>query len=161
MNKIAFRRLDAKGFEVISFPDRQYRFAMGQRNFVDTLSEDFPAERTALQEYTDRIGKMCTDISLYSLREKQLSIIEDYDLTTGAAAYIRSVIADQRLCNIIAGNNLLYAGHETKTPLFIHALINHSFIESAWRVTGGSHQLVIVISTFRQTAGPCSPVQKR
>jgi all-trans-retinol 13,14-reductase len=37
---------------------------------------------------------------------------------------------------------MLYAGHEQKTPLFIHALINHSFIESAWRIVDGSYQIV-------------------
>jgi all-trans-retinol 13,14-reductase len=37
---------------------------------------------------------------------------------------------------------MLYAGSASKTPLYIHALINNSFMESAWRIADGSHTLV-------------------
>jgi all-trans-retinol 13,14-reductase len=153
MEKLTLQRLDQDGFEVIDFNDAQYRFAMGQKEFVNTLAEDFPAEKSGLQEYTGRIRDICSTISLYTLREEHKSIIENYDLSLGAANYISSVIQDPRLRNILAGNNLLYAGHERKTPLFIHALINHSFIESAWRVVGGSHQMVDILKTNLESNG--------
>jgi all-trans-retinol 13,14-reductase len=146
MDKLKFRKLDHEGFEVIDFPDRQYNFAMGQDNFVNTLAEQFPSERDGLKAYTEKLGKICSSISLYTLQDEQFSIISDSDLSTGAADYIHSVISDNRLRNIVAGNNLLYAGHEQKTPLFVHALVNHSFIESAWRVVDGSHHLVNVLA---------------
>jgi len=154
MDRLTFTRLDEDGFEIISFPDAQYRIAMGESNFVETLARDFPGERAALQEYHSRIREICEGISLYSLRDDQLSIAENYNLSGGAADYIKSVISDQRLRNVLAGNSLLYAGHETKTPLLIHALINHSFIESAWRLNGGSHQLVNALTaTIRANGG--------
>lgn len=154
MEKLNLQRLDNNGFEIIHFDDGQYRFAMGESNFVDTLAKSFPAERESLRVYTNRIRQVCSSISLYTLQEEQISLIENYDLSLGAADYIASVISDPRLRNILAGNNLLYAGHETKTPLFIHALINHSFIESAWRVVDGSHQLVNVLkSNILQNGG--------
>ncbi len=40
----------------------------------------------------------------------------------------------------------MYAGHERKTPLMIHALINNSFIESAWRVVDGSHLMINILA---------------
>jgi all-trans-retinol 13,14-reductase len=138
--------LDPEGFEVISFPDGQYKFAMGQENFVNTLAERFPPERNGLKTYMENLRKICTSVSLYALQDERYSIFGDYNLSTGAADYIQSVIADYRLRNIIAGNNLLYAGHERKTPLFTHALINHSFIESAWRVVDGSHKIVNILA---------------
>ena len=146
MDKLKLRKLDPEGFDVIDFPDRQYCLGMGQENFVNILAEQFPSERGALKTYTEKLGKICSSISLYTLQDKQHSIIGDYDLSTGAHDYISSVLSDDRLRNIVAGNNLLYAGHEQKTPLFIHALINHSFIESAWRVVDGSHQLVNLLT---------------
>jgi len=147
MDKINLQRLDKDGFELIHFNNGLYPFAMGESNFVNTLAAGFPAERNGLLEYSRRIRQVCSAISLYTLREEQISIFGNYDLNIGAADYIASVISDPRLRNILAGNNLLYAGHETKTPLFIHALINHSFIESAWRVVDGSHQLVNVLKS--------------
>jgi all-trans-retinol 13,14-reductase len=153
MNKDLFRRLDADGFERISFNDGQYRFAMGQSDFVETLVAHFPSEKAGLEKYTRRINDICRAIPLYSLQEEQLSIMGNHDLSAGAADYIRSVIGNPRLRNILAGNNMLYAGHEEKTPLFIHALINHSFIESAWRVKDGSHQIVNRLINNIKSAG--------
>jgi all-trans-retinol 13,14-reductase len=153
MDNIPFRRLDATCFERISFNDGQYCFAMGQPDFVETLAKDFPGERAGLEEYTRKISEVCKAIPLYSLQEEQLSLIGNHDLSAGAADYISSVIGSPRLRNILAGNNLLYAGHEQKTPLFIHALINHSFIESAWRVMDGSHQIVNKLIDNIKSAG--------
>jgi len=146
LQDLKLERLDPEGFEIIDFPDGTYRFAMGQENFVETLAQSFPSEREGLRKYADTIRDICNTISLYSLKEEQVSIFNNYDISTSAADFIRSVITNPRLRNILAGNNMLYAGHETKTPLFIHALINHSFIESAWRVVDGSHHLVNLLA---------------
>jgi all-trans-retinol 13,14-reductase len=153
IGKVPFRRLDADGFEQISFNDGRYRFAMGQENFVESLAEQFPGERAGLEKYAQKISDVCSAIPLYSLQEEQLSLIGNHDLSTGAADYINSVIESPRLRSILAGNNLLYAGHEQKTPLFIHALINHSFIESAWRIMDGSHQMVSILMNNIKSAG--------
>ncbi len=153
MDTIDFKRLDADGFERISFNDGEYRFAMGQPGFVETLASVFPEERKGLEEYTRKISDVCNAIPLYSLQEEQLSILGNHDLSAGASDYINSVISSPRLRNILAGNNLLYAGHEQKTPLFIHALINHSFIESAWRVMDGSHLVVNKLTGNIKSAG--------
>ncbi len=117
------------------------------------MLQTFPEKGRDLEKYTSRISDICSAIPLYSLQEEQLSLIGNHDLSTGAADYISSVIESPRLRNILAGNNLLYAGHEQKTPLFIHALINHSFIESAWRVMDGSHQIVNKLIDNIKSAG--------
>jgi all-trans-retinol 13,14-reductase len=59
-----------------------------------------------------------------------------------------------RLSSILAGNNFLYAGSKGKTPLYIPALINHSFISSAWKMVGGSQQIIdLLISSIQQYGG--------
>lgn len=146
LDKLKLRRLDTPGFEVIDFNDGQYKFAIGKENFLETLAKDFPAERNGLKEYIRKINDICSAISMYSFSEEQSNIIDNNNLSTGAANYIKSVITDPRLQNIIAGNNMLYSGTENKTPLFIHALINNSFIESAWRIVDGSHQIVNILA---------------
>jgi len=139
---LPFKRLDEKGFDVINFQDGTYSLAMGHENFRDTLLKSFPREKPGLTRYLERIREICMSFSLYNFSDRYSSIFENESLGTGAAAYIQSVISDERLQQVIAGNNLLYAGHQSKTPLLIHALISNSFIESAWRIIDGSHQLV-------------------
>jgi all-trans-retinol 13,14-reductase len=140
--RLQLKKLDENGFEVIDFRDKQYRFAMGRERFLETLCRDFPHERKGLQAYLQKINDVCMAIPLYTFSGETSKIIDNENLNTGAAAFIRSVIKDQRLCNILAGNSMLYSGYENKTPLYIHALISHSFIESAWRISGGSHLMV-------------------
>src|SRR5512145_457427 len=41
IGKLKLRKLDEKGFELIDFPDGQYRFAMGKDRFVETLAKEF------------------------------------------------------------------------------------------------------------------------
>ena len=55
---------------------------------------------------------------------------------------------------MLAGNNLLYAGVADKTPLYIHALITNSFIESAWKcIDGGSQIAKLLNKRIRENGG--------
>ena len=140
--KLNLKKLDPNGFEIITIPGGRYRFVMGRENFLETMSANFPDERKGLKAYMETINNVCASMPLYTLSEDTgISDINKFS-NTGAADYIRSVIHDNRLQNALAGNNLLYAGNEYKTPLFTHSIINHSFINSAWQITDGGHQLV-------------------
>jgi all-trans-retinol 13,14-reductase len=119
---------------------------MGRERFIETLARQFPSERKGLIEYTRKIREICMDISMYSFSEVPSNMIDNNILAIGASDYIRSVFTDTRLQNIVAGNSMLYSGTSNKTPLYIHALINHSFIESAWRIADGSHNLVNILA---------------
>ncbi len=139
---IKLKRLDEDGFDVISFKDGKYKLAMGHENFIDSLSRHFPGEKRGLNRYVQRLKSICSSIPLYCLSDRPFNIFEDTSLSIGAGDFIKSEISDYRLQNVIAGNNLMYAGHETKTPLLVHALISNSFIESAWRIVDGSHLMI-------------------
>jgi all-trans-retinol 13,14-reductase len=147
LNKgLSLRRMDENGFDIINLPSGKYPIAMGHENFRDKLLHFFPREKDGLSRYLETIKGICSSISLYNLSDKPFNILECSSLGVGAADYIRSEIKDKRLQNVIAGNNLMYAGHERKTPLMIHALINNSFIESAWRVVDGGHLMIKILA---------------
>jgi all-trans-retinol 13,14-reductase len=153
-DKLKLRKLDEKGFDVISFSDRSYNLAMGHDNYRDTLLQYFPNEKQGLTRYLQKIKSICSSIPLYNLSDKPFNIFECTSLGIGAADYIRSEISDFRLQNVIAGNNLMYAGHDRKTSLLTHSLINNSFIESAWRIVDGSHLLIkILANNIRKNGG--------
>ncbi|MCU0460836.1 MAG: FAD-dependent oxidoreductase [Bacteroidales bacterium] len=146
IGKLKLRKLDENGFDIINLPSGRYPLAMGHENFRETLLKYFPEENNGLTNYLETIRTICSSISLYNLSDKPFNIMECNSLGIGAADYIKSVIKNPILQNIIAGNNLMYAGHDKKTPLMIHALINNSFIESAWRVVDGSHLMINILA---------------
>lgn len=155
IEKVKFKRLDEDGFEMISFPDGKYPMAIGHDNFRKRLTEYFPGEKDNLKAYLNKIKSICDSIPLYNLSESHFNIFECESFGVGAADYIRSVISDPRLQNILAGNNLMYAGNENRTPLLIHSLIGNSFIESAWRVVDGSHHLINALVDSVKSKGGC------
>ncbi|MBN1108461.1 MAG: NAD(P)/FAD-dependent oxidoreductase [Bacteroidales bacterium] len=151
--KVSFRRLDEDGFDIVSFPDGKYPLAIGHENYIGQLTKYFPGEKPGLQRYLNTIKGICSSISLYNLSEKPFSIMECESLGMGAAAYLKSEIKNVRLRNVVAGNNLMYAGDASKTPLMIHALISNSFIESAWRIVDGSHRMIRILANNITGAG--------
>lgn len=146
LGKLKLQKLNEDGFDIISIQGQKYKLAMNHRRYADTLLEYFPHEKEGISQYLKKIKSICQANSLYTFSNEYSNIFEFSSLGTGAANFIASVIKDQRLQQVIAGNNILYAGHEKKTPLFIHAIINNSFIDSAWRIKDGSHNLVKILT---------------
>ncbi|MCX6335220.1 MAG: FAD-dependent oxidoreductase [Bacteroidia bacterium] len=144
--RLKLRRLDENGFDIISLPSGRYPLAMGRNNFKENLLRYFPGEKDGLTRYLETIQGICASVPLYNLSDKSFNILECSSIGVGAADYIRSEISDPVLQNVIAGNNLMYTGHDKKTPLMIHALISNSFIESAWRVVDGSHLMINILA---------------
>jgi all-trans-retinol 13,14-reductase len=55
--------------------------------------------------------------------------------------FLCSITDNERLRQVLAGNNLLYAGEQGKTPFYVHALVQHSYIESSWKCVDGGSQI--------------------
>lgn len=146
-DKLNIQRLDLNAFEKISFQgdDHEYPFAQGHANYVQQLSEYFPAERENLKTYISYLREICNSFPLYSLNSTEKKVDDKY-LNINAYNYIKSVVKDPLLQQILGGINSLYAGDAEKTPLYVHALINSSFINSSWRLVDGSAHMVRAIA---------------
>jgi all-trans-retinol 13,14-reductase len=139
---IDVRRLDENGFDVIGFPDgKEYPMAMGG-HFIDNLLEYFPDERDALNSYMNKMKEVCATMPYYSLDDRLYGAVVDTPyLGTGAAGYIGSLTKNRRLQQVLSGNDLIYGKLSEHTPLMLYAMINYSYISSAWRMTGDSEQI--------------------
>ncbi|HAG17373.1 MAG TPA: all-trans-retinol 13,14-reductase [Bacteroidales bacterium] len=138
------RPLSCDGYEEIGFgtDQKRYRYAQGKENFIEQLALDFPGERQNIAFYVQRIFEISDKFPLLHL-EKFRTLIkgEDY-LNGGAFDFIESLGANRRLKSVLGATNSLYAGNKEKTPLYVHALVNRQFIQSAYRFVDGSKQLV-------------------
>lgn len=158
MDKLKLKRMDAEGFEVINFKNKEYRFAQGEENFTETLATEFPTEKAGIKKYLSKLKDLCNCFPLYDLELKQRN--PDYtDLYRESAyEYIQSVTKNEILQNVLAGNNMLYAGVAEKTPLYIHSLITYSLISSSWRLVDGSAQMVSLLSdSIKKNGGELMP----
>jgi len=147
LDDVKLMKLDKDGFDRISVQGETFRYAMGYENFTETLSSRFPEERKNINEYISKIREIAESSPLYNLREiNALTFIETYFIKSSASSFIKSITENPTLRNVLAGTNSLYAGVADKTPLYIHALINNFYIQSAWRIVGGSDSIVQSLS---------------
>lgn len=71
-----------------------------------------------------------------------------------ARAFIESVTTDKKLRSVLAGNTMLYVLQADKTPLYVHALILNSYIESSWKfIDGGSAIAKLLAKNIRAKDG--------
>ncbi len=142
MDKLKLVQLDRDGFDIVCFGDdnANYCLAQGYDNFIQQLLKSFPDEEQALIKYCDTIKHVCSKFPLYNLRNGDYREKEEVQ-HIDTRVFIESITNNKRLQQVLAGNNMLYGGEGGKTPLYIHALITNSFIESAWKCVDGGSQI--------------------
>jgi all-trans-retinol 13,14-reductase len=148
LDKIKIKQMDVDGFERISFEGDaiEYPIAQGYDNFVEKLSAHFPSERNKLQMYIEEMRTVCNSFPFYTF-----SNLDDLNSKTdffnlSAHDYVSNLTSNPKLNNILAGMSSLYAGDKENTPMYVHSLINYTFIGSAWRFVDGGSQLAARIS---------------
>ena len=152
--KVDVKKLDKDAFDVINIEGREYNYAMGYEKFTQSLILDFPEEENAILAYVAKIKELGEGSDIFNLREVNLmdmTNINYYGLST--AEFIGTLTENVRLKSVLGALNPLYAGGETNTPLYVHALVNHFFITSAWRLTEGGNQISDALVDSIQSMG--------
>jgi len=139
LDNVQLRKLDEDGFDVISVNGKTFKYAMGFEKFVDELSKSFPEERENIFQYIEKLKLIASQSPLYNLQEISNHVFLNIEsVKSSVNEFINSITDNPILRNVLAGNLPLYAGVKDVTPLYIHALINKFYIQSAYRIVGGS-----------------------
>lgn len=140
IDKLGLEPLEKECFDEIVIGNKKYPLAQGYENFIAQLAIHFPHQQQALEQYIFKIKYVCAHFPLYNMRTgsiKEKLKVAHWRLDET----INQLIDDPLLKKVILGNHMLYAGHESYTPFFVHALIQNSYIESSWKFKNGSTQL--------------------
>lgn len=141
---LSLERMDEDCFDMISIGGKDYAFAQGFGPFQERLSNEFPSSSRFLENYVKSLQETVASFPLYNLETRETSNKTTW-MSTNAWDHILSLegakSADPGLLQVLSGNNFLYAGQKSSTPWHQFALINHSFISSAWRLSKGSTQI--------------------
>lgn len=139
LGDVPLQQLDTDGYDVVSLAGETYRFANGYDRFVDTLARQFPNNVSDIRNYISRVREIANASPLYNLRKINNNIFIEADyIKTSINDFIASSTSNLKLQNVLAGNLPLYAGVKDKTPTYVHALIHNFYIQSAFRIVGGS-----------------------
>jgi all-trans-retinol 13,14-reductase len=143
MDQLKLRKLDEDCFDAITFEGDPlvYRYAQGYDKFYQNLAAQFPDEQEAIQKYCQKLQEVSTHFPLFNLAEGNSTMVQSDALETNARDYIASLTQNVTLRNVLGGTNPLYAGDPEKTPLYVHALVIHSYIQSSWKCVDGGSQI--------------------
>ena len=155
MGKIKLKRMDMDGFDHITFKGDPtvYKHAQGYDNFIRVLSEQFPEEKDNIKKYCDKIREICDFFPLYRLGDDTKDLVLATFLSIDTKAYLETVTSNIKLQNVLAGTNPLYAGVADKTPLYVHALVVNTYIESSWKCVDGGGQIAKHLSNSIKEIG--------
>lgn len=147
MNRLETVKMDEDGFDMVAFEGdaTEYPYGMGYDNFQRNLLQKFPKEKIAIEKYCSDMQRVCASVPLYNLSAEEQSD-DTWAFTTGIKDYLEQLTSNKKLQHVLAGTNLLYAGTADKTPLYIHALVVNSYIESAHRIKNGGDQIAKLLA---------------
>ena len=144
LDDIELSTLDPRCHDLIDFQGKQYAFAKGHEAFIDTLSQHFPSERKNIENYIKAITNVTDNSPYYSFKNiDKLGLLNPEHFKMSVNEYIAHITQNPTLQNVLTGNIPLYAGIKDKTPLYIHALVSDFYINSAYRIVGGSDNIAL------------------
>ena len=112
-----------------------------QERFVDTLAADFPQCREELKQYVGLLRQVGGNIRATLRPDAQGGSGSNTWFGQSAYDYLRSTISHPTLRRVLSGASLTMELAPDTLPLYIFAQINHSFIQSTWRLQGGGQQI--------------------
>lgn len=158
---LPWQKLDSDAFDKVTIAGETFHFAEGYRNFADTLSERFPKERQALNDYVDMLRRIDKE-QLKALNPQPSAAENDAILSTtmdslaaiNAYQWLHEHFHDELLINVLSGTSLKMELKKDTLPLFTFTHGNSSFIQSSWRLNGDGNLLVDkLVSTIRSNGG--------
>ena len=141
LDKLRMKRMDESGFDKVIYGGESFDFAIGHDQFTELLGRKFPKERGNLNRYTELLKEIGGFISVDVLKKGVFTLGGTRYFSESASGMIAQLVNDERLRNVLAATSLLYGGVKECSSFYHHAVINNSYIESAYRMTDGSQQI--------------------
>lgn len=140
--KLPWQRLDPEGFDRVTIGDKTFRYAQGHENFVETLAQDFPEERVALQRYADLMKQIGGTLFDALKPRDEVDFFATSLFSSSAYDYLQENFKSQLLINVLCGSSLKMELNKESLPLYTFAQGNNSFVESSWRLKGDGSMIV-------------------
>lgn len=147
LDGLKLKRMDTEGFDKFSIGGQEIDYPMGWGNFEKKMMDYFPGEKTAVSDYVNLIADIISKQDIYNLRfPKNADIRVNPYLQQGIYPTIQTLTKNKDLQNALCALNFVYAGDKNTSSLYAHALINNYYINSAWRLVGGSSQVADLLA---------------
>jgi phytoene desaturase len=142
---VAFREMDADGFDTLVFPDFTFRVPKGLDAYRARLIERFPAEARGIDRYVDVLraiwslqGAAGGGISVKALWRARKAV--RYFNATLQTLFDRCT-KDVRLRGVLAGQSGDYAEPPSRASAVMHAMVVTGYLQGAYYPAGGGQAI--------------------
>lgn len=142
IGKVKMKKMDEDVFDLMHVAGEEYKYAQGYDNFINTLLQYFPKEKKALDAYINKFKEIRQSLGNYMLDDydsSNMNSLKYYSVNT--FDFIKSITSDLKLQNVLGASNSFHSGKTESSPLYVHAIINNSFLEGSWRFVDGGDQI--------------------
>ncbi len=136
-DKLKFKQLNINAFDKIFFKDKNFSCPQGHDNYIEALGNLFHKEKQGIKMLVDLMNETVHSFPGYNLSHYNKLPLQNI-LSKNTFDEFSKFIKNKELKNLLFGNSLAYDGNPKTTPFYIYSLLNYSYLESAWRVVGGS-----------------------
>ncbi len=153
-DKIDVKKLDNDGFDIMITGTKKFSVPQGINAFKTKLNKHFPSEENAINLYFKKLQEVFDSIDIVNLREiKDFEFSLKEGLDESVFEFVSSITENKDLQNILCFSNALYAGKKETASLFMHAVINIFYLQSAWKLEKGGGQIAHALKTVIEKNG--------
>lgn len=108
--------------------DDEYIIYPDKIKFAKKIKEYFPNEKDAIDKYVAKITEVINNITIKNIRNG-FELNSNY--SEGIVSFVESITDNKKLQDVFLFDNMLYGGEAKKASIYIHSVINGSFMQSA------------------------------
>jgi all-trans-retinol 13,14-reductase len=146
--------MNADGYDIFRFADREIRFPVGIENVRSMLCSNFPNSRVAVDEYIDKVRYVMEATPFLSFTGHYPDLPADPAVHESLDDFLRQRRAEDSLIRLLGTyGRLLYGSTAREIPFFLHAMVMGPFYQSPQNLERGGDDLVDAFTSRLRDAG--------
>ncbi len=134
--------LDPTGFDRVTIGQKTFRYAKGHEAFVETLANEFPAERKGLEDYAKTMREVGNHLFDAIKPRDEVDFFTTSLFASSTYDYLHETFKDEMLINALCGSSLKMELAKETLPLYNFAQANNSFVQGSYRLQGDGNLIV-------------------
>jgi len=130
--------------------DKKYTLPTGFHNYSKVLKKIFPNELQAIELYLSKLKEVIGNITIENIK-KGFDLNSNY--TEGICDFVKSITKNKDLQDVLLFNNMLYGIDAGKASVYMHSVINGSFLQSAGMFKNGTKPFLEVLKNRIENNG--------
>lgn len=152
LDKLSFHPLDPDGYDVLRFPEYEFRVPAGWQAWRQRMHDEFPCEKARVDRYIEVVQQICGESFAYSFKKPEQSPGQYTEVSLGA--FLRSLEMSTRMRAVICGQAYLYGVPPEQAPLEVHAHVIDSMMQGPVGIDGGGDALAkVMVDAIRAQGG--------